>query len=205
LLPKDNYAGDISQQVYSLNSNANCWRGLRDMAMVLDDLGQKDGAAELLREAAAFRAAILDAVAQSECRDSKPPFVPNALLKAEQPYETLTATRLGSYYDLMAPYIIGSGVFGVGSERETWMIEYLRQHGGVAMGMIRSMPHQGEFDKQPGVNVLYGLRYMLAQLRRDEREQALVGLLASRWRSSTGDDPERRQAAACEPSLLQAS
>ena len=34
LLPKDNYAGDVSTQVYSLSSNASCWRGLRDMALL---------------------------------------------------------------------------------------------------------------------------------------------------------------------------
>ena len=43
------------------------------------------------------------------------------------------------------------------------------------MGMIRTMPHQGQFDSEPGVNPLYGLRYQLALLRRDEREKALAG------------------------------
>lgn len=173
LLPKDNYAGDIKQQVVSLSSNANCWRGLRDLAAVLDDMGDRERAKELFVEAAAFRKAILDAVAKSERRDARPPFIPIALLADEPPHDPLTATRTGSYYDLMAPYVLGSEVLGV--EREGWMIDYLRQHGGVAMGMIRSMPHQGEFDKQPGVNVLYGLRYQLALLRRDDREHALVG------------------------------
>ncbi len=88
--------------------------------------------------------------------------------------EDLTDTRLGSYYDLMAPYIIGSGVFGPGDRRETWMIDYLREHGGLAMGMIRCNPHQGEFDGEPGVNVLYGLRLVLAQLRRDDVGNAQV-------------------------------
>jgi hypothetical protein len=175
LLPADNYAGDISQQVISLNSNANCWRGLRDMAAVLADLGEGERSGVLAREARSFRAAILDAVARSERRDAKPPFIPNALLGDEPAYETLTATRMGSYYDLMAPYILGSGVFGPGARRETWMIDYLRQHGGLAMGMIRSTPHQGEFAGQPGVNPLYGLRYLLTLLRRDDREHALVG------------------------------
>jgi hypothetical protein len=175
LLPPDRYAGDINQDVYALNSNANCWRGLHELAAALVDLGERDRAKRLAAEAKAFREAILAATAKSERRDVQPPFIPNALFGAEQPYETLTATRLGSYYDLMAPYIIGSGVFGPGSERETWMIEYLRQHGGIALGMIRSTPHRGEFDKQPGVNVLYGLRHMLALLRRDDREHALIG------------------------------
>jgi hypothetical protein len=94
---------------------------------------------------------------------------------------------LGSYYDLMAPYVIGSGVFGPGSQRETWLIEYLRQHGGLAMGMIRSTPHQGEFDGEPGVNVLYGLRYMLAQLRRDDSGHALAGFYGQLAQAMTRD------------------
>jgi hypothetical protein len=187
LLPPDNYAGDIPMQVYSLNSNANCWRGLRDLAAVLDDMGQKERAADLGKEAADYRAAILAAVAKSEVRDSNPPFIPNALFGVEKPYDFLTATKLGSYYDLMAPYTIGSGVFAPGSERETWMIEYLQKHGGIAMGMIRSTPHQGEFNNELGVNVLYGLRYMLALLRRDDRDRALVGFYGQLAQAMTRD------------------
>ncbi len=186
LLPKDNYAGDINQQVYSLNSNANCWRGLRDMAAVLADLGEREYADELSRDAESFRAAILDAVAKSERRDVRPPFIPMSLLGDEQPYETLPATRLGSYYDLMAPYVLGSGIFA-GTEREGWMIDYLRQHGGIALGMIRSTPHQGQFAGEPGVNVLYGLRYQLALLRRDDRGHALVGFYGQLAHGMTRD------------------
>ncbi len=175
LLPPDRYAGDIDQDVFSLSSNANCWRGLRDMAAVLADLGQRDRADALFREAKAFREAILDAVARSERLDTTPPFIPVALFGAEGPHETLTATRTGSYYDLMIPYVLGSGVFGRGSPREGWIIDYLRTHGGIAMGMIRSTPHQGQFDNMPGVNPLYGLRYQLTLLRRDDPGHALVG------------------------------
>jgi hypothetical protein len=193
LLLPDNYAGDIAQQVYALNSNANCWRGLRDLAAVLDDLGEKERARAIFGEAADFRKAILAAVARSEQRDTKPPFIPNALFGAEKAYATLTDTRLGSYYDLMAPYIIGSGVFGPGDERETWMIDYLREHGGLAMGMMRVKAHQGEFKGEPGVNVLYGLRLVLAQLRRDDVGHAQVAFYGQ---LAQGDDarhvPRRR-------------
>jgi hypothetical protein len=175
LMPRDSYAGDIPQQVYALNSNANCWRGLRDMAAVLDDIGLRDRARAMRKEADTYRQAILRAVDRSEQRDADPPFIPNALFGVERAYEVTTSTRLGSYYDLMAPYIIGSGVFGPGSERETWMIEYLRRHGGLAMGMIRSKSHQGPMIGEGGVNVLYGLRYMLAVLRRDDVGHAQVG------------------------------
>lgn len=187
LLPADNYAGDIKQQVISLSSNANCWRGLRDMAAVLADMGDTAAAKELNDEADEFRCAIIDAAAASERHETEPPFIPLALLSEEKPFDPLTATRLGSYYDLMAPYVIGSGVFGPGSQRETWLIEYLRRHGGLAMGMIRSTPHQGEFDGEPGVNVLYGLRYMLAQLRRDDRGHALAGFYGQLAQAMTRD------------------
>lgn len=187
LLPPDRYAGDIKQEVISLSSNANCWRGLHDMAAVLADVGEHEEARRLAQEAKDFRAAILQAVAKSERRESRPPFIPIALLSDEQPYETLTATRKGSYYDLMIPYVLGSEVFGPGSQRETWIIEYLRQHGGLAMGMIRSTPHQGQFNNEPGVNVLYGLRYMLTLLRRDDREHALAGFYGQLAQGMTRD------------------
>jgi hypothetical protein len=175
LLPKDNYAGDIKTQVYSLNSNANCWRGLRDVAAMLDDMGEGDEARELRQVAVEYRKAILAAVDRSVRRDTQPPFIPIALLADEPAHDPLTATRTGSYYDLMCPYVIGSEIFGQGSEREDWLVGYLENHGGIAMGMIRSQPHQGQFSGEPGVNPLYGLRYQLALLRRDEREKALVG------------------------------
>jgi hypothetical protein len=117
--------------------------------------------------------AILGAVTKSQDKDAK--FIPVSLLAGEKPHDPLTATRTGSYYDLIVPYVLGSGVFGPGDEREGWMIDYLRNHGGIAMGMIRSTPHQGEFDNQPGVNPLYGLRYNLTLLRRGDRDHALVG------------------------------
>jgi hypothetical protein len=175
LLPRDNYAGDVNTQVYSLNSNAGCWRGLRDMAAVLDDLGERDRAAELRKEAAAFRQVILDAVSKSERRDATPPFVPVALFSGEPAHDPLTGERQANYYCLIIPYVLGSEVFGPGSERETWIIDYLRRHGGLAMGMIRAKPAQGQFQGEPGVNVLYTLRYLVTVLRRDDRDHALAG------------------------------
>ncbi|HVT28319.1 MAG TPA: hypothetical protein VHE81_09930 [Lacipirellulaceae bacterium] len=175
LLPKDNYAGDIHTQVYSLNSNANCWRGLHDLAAVLDDMGSRDEATKLRHQAADYRNAILSAEMRSERHETKPPFIPISLLADEQPHDPLTATQFGSYYDLICPYIISSEIFGQGSQREDWLLGYLQNHGGIAMGMVRTMPHRGQYKDAAGVNPLYGLRYQLTLLRRDEREKALVG------------------------------
>ncbi|MEP6663158.1 MAG: hypothetical protein ABJC04_05775, partial [Verrucomicrobiota bacterium] len=111
---------------------------------------------------------------KSEARDVQPPFIPVALFGTEKPYDVLTATRRGSYWNLMIPYVIGSGIFGNGTERETWMLRYLEEHGGICMGMIRFDQHSGLFANVDGIDDLYGLRYVDALLRRDETDRALV-------------------------------
>jgi hypothetical protein len=187
LLPKDRYAGDISTKVYSLNSNANCWRGLRDLAAVLEDMGSEDEAKQLQDTAARYRRVILRAVEKSEIRDSKPPYLPIALLANEKPPEPLTASELGSYYDLICPYIIGSEIFGQGSDRENALLGYLQNHGGIGMGMMRTKRHKGENAGADGIVPLYALRYNLALLRRDEREKALVAFYGQLAQGMTRD------------------
>jgi hypothetical protein len=175
LLPREAYCGDISTPVFSLNSNANGWRALRDWAWVLEELGETERASELRHEAAAFREAILAAVAKSENRSFQPPFIPVALFGEEKPYDTLTATKVGSYWCLMAPYLLGSDFFA-GTPRERAIIDTLQSRGGVAMGMIRFDQHSGYFANEKGVDDCYSLRYAMTLLRLDEVDRALVCL-----------------------------
>ena len=174
LLPREHYCGDQPEEVFSLNSNANAWRGLRDMAVVLRQTGDGEEAGLISATANALRKATLAAVDKSERRDVQPPFIPVALFGQEKPYDATTATRRGTYYNLMLPYVIGSGIFGNGSEREHWMLRYLEQHGGLCMGMTRIHQHSGLFANEDGVDDLYSLRYDDALLRRDEPERAIV-------------------------------
>lgn len=186
LLPREAYCGDIATQVHSLNSNANCWRGLRDWAWILDRLGETARAAKVRREATAFRKNILDAVVKSERRDSQPPFIPIALFNEEKPYDALTATMLGSYWCLMSPYVLGSEILA-GTEREGWILETLHTRGGVAMGMMRFDQHSGVFANEKGVDDLYSLRYEVSLLRRDEVDRALVGFYGKLAQGLTRD------------------
>jgi hypothetical protein len=174
LFPKERYCGDIATRVHSLNPNASCWRGLRDFAAVLADLGEDAPAKHYTEIATEFRNAISNAVAQSEDRSTSPPFVPMMLFGEEKPYDQLTSTKLGSYWNLLAPYVIGSGVFGPGSERGRWMVDYLQEHGGICMGMIRFHQHSGLFANEDALDDLYGLRYTLKLLELDEVDRALV-------------------------------
>ncbi|MHB1459206.1 MAG: hypothetical protein ACYC0V_20040 [Armatimonadota bacterium] len=179
LLPRENYCGDIETQVFSLNSNANSWRGLRDFAVVLDEIGEKELAERVSIRAKEYRKVILDAVAKSVRKDVDPPFIPIALFGEEEPYETLTETRMGSYWDLMIPYVLGSGVLGDDSEETGWALDYLHRRGGLFMGMIRF--HMATTDD------LYGLRYMLTLLRRDDADRALTSFYGKMAQGFTQD------------------
>jgi hypothetical protein len=177
LFPREKYCGDIDTRVYSLNSNANGWRALRDMAAVLADateLGEAEQAARLKGVADDFRARILAAVEKSVRRDIDPPFVPVGLFGEEAPYETIAASRMGSYWNIMSSYVLGSGVFRHDSETATSLIKYVQNRGGRFMGQNRAFPEKSFWMAQSNVNDLYGMRYALTLLERDEPDAALV-------------------------------
>lgn len=174
LLPKERYCGDIGTQVYTLNVNANCWRGLRDLAPILQAMGENVESARLLKTAGDYRQTILKAVEASIDRSADPPFVPVALFGAEKAYPDITSSMIGSYWNLMIPYVLGSGVFPDDSGLNQSIVRYIQQHGGLAMGMIRFDQHSGLFANEKGVDDLYTLRYAAALLRYDDPERALV-------------------------------
>jgi hypothetical protein len=55
------------------------------------------------------------------------------------------------------------------------------------MGMIRNQSHQGPSAGEPANNVLYGLRYMLTILRRDDVPHALAGFYGQLAQAMTRD------------------
>ena len=186
LLPKETYCGDEKQKVYSLNSNANAWCGLRDFASVLRQIGEQEEAARVSKTAETLHQFILAAVEKSEFKDVQPIFMPIALFGEEKPYDILTSTRRGSYWNLIIPYVIGSKIFS-GTEREAAMLRYLEEHGGICMGMIRFHQHSGLFANEDGLDDLYTLRYTDALLRRDETERALVSFYGKLAQGMTRD------------------
>lgn len=186
LLPRERHSGDIAVNVHSLSTNANCWRGLRDIAAVLEEVGEEEEARRIAREAEDFRKAILAAVERSERRDVDPPFIPIALFGDEDPPPYLTATRATGYWNLLAPYVLGSGVLGLGSEREEWILRTFQERGGLCMGMVR-VHLSDRYTNTNGVDDLYGLRYVETLLRRDEPDRALVSFYGKLAQGMTRD------------------
>ncbi len=181
LLPKDNYCTDIETPVYSFSSNAECWAALRDLVPVLEDIGDHASALRVAEAADKFKKNILAALEKNIRHETQPPFVPCALFYDEGLHDPITETRIGSYWDLVANYIIGSRIL-VGSEKETWVPKYFETHGGLCMGLTRSAAANHTFwTGKHRTNPLYGMRYIVDTLRRDDPERALVsfyGMLA---------------------------
>src|SRR4029434_8630701 len=87
LFPKEQYCGDISTFVYSLNVNSKAWRALRDLSVVLAECGEKGEAQKLAENATAFRKTILEAAQKNVSRETTPPFVPVALFGGEPAHD----------------------------------------------------------------------------------------------------------------------
>lgn len=181
LLPKENYCTDIEDPCYSFTANATCWAALRDMVPILDDLGDNKQAAKVKAFAADFRRSILAAVDENLHRETTPPFIPMGLYSQEATHDPIYGTRIGGYWNLISGYILGSEIL-VGTEKEEWLPTYYQEHGGLFMGLTRSgTPNHTFWTGQHRTNPLYGMRYIVDCLRRDDVDHALVsfyGMLA---------------------------
>jgi hypothetical protein len=175
LYPQEQYCGDIHTPVQSLNANAKAWRALRDLGALLAELGETDAARHYTAAAAAFRPVVLRAIEQATVHTTTPPFVPIALDGGEPAHDPILHSRIGSYWNIIIGYTIGSGIFPAGSEQENWIPRYQEQNGGLFLGMVRSGGAQFNFwTGEDRVNPLYGTRYALDTLRRDDPERTLV-------------------------------
>jgi hypothetical protein len=174
LLPREKYCSDIDTRIRSNNANANCWRGLRDMGLVLHEIGEHEQAQRLATIAAEYRKIVLAAIDKSMVRSVNPPFVPIAMDGEEPVPEPITGTRLGSYWNLVVQSLLGSGAFRYDSPTATDIIRYMRTNGGLCMGMIRVQSTRPFWVDPRNIDDLYGVRYALTLQQRDEPDRALV-------------------------------
>lgn len=189
LFPKEQYCGDIHTFCYSLNANSKAWRAIRDLGATLEQVGETSDAKRYLDVAAEFKKPILAAIEKSISRETTPPFVPVALFGDEPVHSPILHSRIGSYWNIIIGYTMASGIFPPGSPEESWIANYQEQHGGLTMGMLRAGGGQANFwTSDNRINPLYGTRYALDTLRRDDPERALVafyGMLAQGFTRNT--------------------
>jgi len=189
LYAKEQYCGDIHTPVQSVNVSSKSWRAMRDLSAALAEVGDAKPARHYAQEAEKFRQTVLTAITKSANHSTNPPFVPIALYADEPVHSPICDVRIGSYWNITIGYTIGSGIFLPGSDEETWIPRYQEQHGGLFMGMIRSGGMANTmWNTEYKINPLYGTRYALDTLRRDEPERALAsfyGMLAQGFTRNT--------------------
>ena len=112
MLDRERFSSDIKDSVYGLHSQAIVWQGLAPMAPVwaatgrphAGSRGSEAGSPPRRRACAAVR------TSQPTLPDGSL-FVPMRLLDPERPYESVTESRAGGYWNLVAPYAFASGLF----------------------------------------------------------------------------------------------
>ncbi|MGZ8694432.1 MAG: hypothetical protein ACXWYS_03230, partial [Gaiellaceae bacterium] len=181
LLGRERYSSDIPDDVYGLHAQAVVWQGLRSMARVWEATGRRKLAARATALAARLEAALRRAVRRSERQlPDGSLFLPARLLDGERPYDRLTASRPGSYWNLVTPYALASGLFPRGSAEARGALRYMQRHGSRLLGLVRAgafalygrSPHFPE----SGTDQVYGINAARFLALNDEPDQLVLSL-----------------------------
>jgi hypothetical protein len=186
LLKPERYSSDIPDVVIGLHTQAVVWQGLEMMGAVWNETGRTKLAAETLGLAARLHNGLRAAIHASERRlPDGALFVPARLLGDEKPYDTVTESHLGGYWNLVAPYAFASGLFPARSTESRAIIRYLLLHGSRLLGVVRAGAYSLYGLNAPaptsGVNAVYGLnvsRFLSDNDRPDQLVLSLYGQLA---------------------------
>jgi hypothetical protein len=187
ILRKERYGADIVSPVYGLHAQALVLQGLRGMSETWKRTGHPVLALQSSRLADRLESGLREAVRSSETElPDGSLFVPIALLGGEErPYDSLTAWKRGSYWNLVMPYVLGSGFFRPGSREADGVLRYMLNHGSRFLGLVRFNPHTGVYNpgyQAPGSDDVYGtgvVRFLADNDRPDQLVLSLYGKLAA--------------------------
>ena len=162
------------------------------MAHVWAATGRGNLAAASRRAAAGLHTTLRAAVTASEQRlPDGSLFIPARLLDNEPPYPAVTASRHGSYWNLVVQDALASGFFPPHGPEATAALDYILAHGSRLLGLVRgdakSLYH-GRVKGASGTNPVYGLnvaRFLADNDRPDLLVLSLYGTLAAAMTENT--------------------
>jgi hypothetical protein len=113
-------------------------------------------------------------------------FIPARLLDAERAYGTVTESRAGSYWNLVAPYALASGFLAPGSREAAGSLRYMLLHGSRLLGLVRAGAYalygRNAPPSRTGTDQVYGInaaRFLAAEDQADQLVLSLYGQLAA--------------------------
>ena len=183
LLGRERYSSDIPDDVLGLHSQATVWQGLRSMGRVWAETGQAQLGERCEALANRLEAGLRRAVASSQRRlGDGSLFVPARLLDNERAYESLTQARLGSYWNLVMPYALASGLFPPGSPEANGILRYMLRHGSRLLGVVRAGAYALYADPvypTSGTDQVYGINVARFLADNDVADQLVLSLYGS--------------------------
>jgi hypothetical protein len=193
LLRRERYSSDVADRVFGLHSQAVVWQGLLAMARVWRETGHNSLAARCGLLARRLEAGLRDAIHDSRMRlPDGSLFVDVRLLGDVRTYDRLTASRFGSYWNLVMPYALASGLFPPGGAEAAGLLRYMLGHGSRLLGLVRSGAYalygRAAVFPESGVNPVYGLnvsRFLADNGEADQLVLSLYGYLALAMASGT--------------------
>jgi hypothetical protein len=186
LLRRERFSSDVAARVYGLHSQAAVWQGLHAIADVWAETGRRALARRTHALAAQLGKGLHAAVRRSERRlKDGSLFVPAALLANHEPFPALTASRPGSYWNLVVPYALASGFFTHNGPEATRILQYMLGHGSRLLGLVRagaySLYGKAKYPAS-GTDQVYGLnvaRFLADNDRPDQLVLSLYGMLGA--------------------------
>jgi hypothetical protein len=186
LLHRERYSSDIPDSVHGLHSQAVAWQGLKAIARVWAETDHRSAAEAARRTAARLEAGLRRAVPASQKRlPDGSLFIPVQLGDGVRPYKALTASRLGSYWNLVMPYALASGLFRPGSTQASGVLSYMLNHGSRLLGLVRAGAYALYRDPvfpTSGTDQVYGInvaRFLADNNQPDQLVLSLYGHLAA--------------------------
>jgi hypothetical protein len=181
LLERERYGVDVSRPVYGLHDQALALQGLRAIAGVWLKTGHTLLASQATAAADQLEAGLRAAVGASwSWQPDGSLFIPVALLDGtEPPYGSVTDSLDGSYWNLVMPYALSSGLFPPGSPAATGLLRYLQGHGSRLLGLVRfrAWPNIGKPGyRSPGVDDVYGTNAARFLADNGQAEQLVLSL-----------------------------
>jgi hypothetical protein len=181
LLKRERYGSDILRKIYGLHAQVLALQGLRAMAEVWATTGHPRLAYDAARVAERLDSGLRAAVTAG--RAALPDgslFVPVSLVDGKElPYDSLTTSKRGSYWNLVMPYALASGFFRPGGPEASGLLRYLLNHGSRFLGLVRFSPHTGVTNpgyQRPGSDDVYGTNVVRFLADNDQPDQVLLSL-----------------------------
>jgi hypothetical protein len=181
LLRRERYGADITGPIYGLHAQVLALQGLRAVADIWSRTNRPQLAAEATAAADRLENGLRAAIAAAAVpMGDGSLFIPVALVDGqERPYDALSETKRGSYWNLVMPYVLASGFVKPGSAEAKGVFQYLLNHGSRFLGLVRFAPHTGVTNpgyQLPGADDVYGTNVVRFLADNDQSDQIVLSL-----------------------------